>query len=86
MAVAVFWLYLLSVELLAVLETLGIIFSIPDDVLGMTFYMIGNNVGDGLSYIISAKMNQPYSAVSAMFAAPTMSKSCLECLRLVHSH
>ena len=61
-------------EIISVLKTCGIIFSLSDAILGLTVLAWGNSLGDLIADMSLARAGYPAMAISACFAGPMLSK------------
>jgi len=73
---AVLWMSLIADELVALLESIGVITSISTAILGLTVLAIGNSADDFVSDLRVAKKHSPHMAVAACFGGP-MLNDCL---------
>ena len=67
------WIYLLSSELVGVLEALGVILGISHSILGVTVFSFGNTIGDFATNVMLARMGYQSMAIGASWGAPIMS-------------
>lgn len=72
MITAVSTIYLVSLELVAILTTLGIALSIPQEFVGLSVLAWGNGVADTVSDVTVAQMGVPGMAIGAIFGGPVM--------------
>lgn len=66
------WIATLADNLVAVLQSMGIILTVPIFVLGATVLAWGNSVGDLVANVVMAKKGFPGSALSASYGGPMM--------------
>jgi sodium/potassium/calcium exchanger 6 len=69
---SVTWIAMVADQLVAVLQSMGVILGIPTFVLGATVLAWGNSVGDLVADIVMAKKGFPGSALSAAYGGPMM--------------
>jgi Ca2+/Na+ antiporter len=65
---------LISNEVVAVLQALGLIMNISDAILGLTIFAIGNSSSDLVADVTVARMGFPNMAIAACFGGPMLSK------------
>lgn len=63
----------IATEVIAVLTTFGVIFSLSDSILGLTVLAWGNSIGDLISNNSLAKAGYPGIAIAACFGGPMLS-------------
>lgn len=68
--VAILWIYVAASELVGLLQSLGIAFSIPSVILGATVLAWGNSVSDLVSNIMMASHGAPRMAIAACLGGP----------------
>ncbi|KAK3592204.1 hypothetical protein CHS0354_034308 [Potamilus streckersoni] len=68
--VAVIWIYSIANEIVNILQTFGIAFSISSAILGLTFLAWGNSIGDFIADIAMARQGYPRMGISACFGGP----------------
>ncbi|KAJ1659700.1 hypothetical protein IWQ61_001253 [Dispira simplex] len=66
------WVYLIADEVVALLQSLGVILHISDGILGLTILALGNSLGDFMTNLTIAKMGLPAMALSACFGGPML--------------
>lgn len=66
------WISLLADEIVAVLTILGIISGIPDGIMGITVFAIGNSIDDWAADVSVARHDHPVMALSACFGGPLL--------------
>lgn len=69
----IFWIVILSSEVVSLLTSLGIMMKIPDSFLGLTVFAFGNSIGDFFTNTEIAKLGYYSMATGACWAAPLMS-------------
>ncbi|OLY85681.1 putative cation exchanger [Smittium mucronatum] len=67
-----FWIYLLSNEIVAIMQSLGAAFGISDGLLGLTVLALGNSVGDLATNLAVARLGYPIMGISACFGGPLL--------------
>jgi sodium/potassium/calcium exchanger 6 len=67
-----FWIFIISREVISVLETVGIVLGISDSIMGLTFLAIGNSIGDLVTNIMVARLGFYSMAIAACFGAPLL--------------
>eukprot|EP01051_Picozoa_sp_SAG22_P004258 SAG22_NODE_224_length_14744_cov_7.467668_4_plen_271_part_00 len=67
---ALFWINVVADELVSMLQTLGAIYSIDSDLLGLTVLAMGNSLGDMAANLAVARGGYPNMAVTACYAGP----------------
>ncbi|KAI3658078.1 hypothetical protein MP638_002362 [Amoeboaphelidium occidentale] len=67
-----FWIFIISREVISVLETIGFVLGISDSILGLTFLAIGNSIGDLVTNIMVARLGFYSMAIAACFGAPLL--------------
>ncbi|XP_070572239.1 mitochondrial sodium/calcium exchanger protein-like isoform X2 [Ptychodera flava] len=70
--VCVLWIYLIANELINILETVGLIFDISDEILGLLLLAIGNSIPDLITNRTNAKSGYPVMSMSACFGGPLL--------------
>lgn len=70
--VSIAWISALADEIVSVLKILGIICDIPDAIMGITAFAIGNSVDDWAANISVARRKRPVMALSACFGGPLL--------------
>ncbi|XP_061196884.1 mitochondrial sodium/calcium exchanger protein-like [Saccostrea echinata] len=68
--VAVVWIYSVANEVVNILQTFGVVFSISNAVLGLTLLAWGNSVGDFIADTVMARQGFPRIGISACFGGP----------------
>lgn len=68
--IGVLWMYLISSEIVAVLQALGILLNLSDGILGVTVFAFGNSVGDLATNSMLARMGYYSMGISASWGAP----------------
>eukprot|EP01121_Diplochlamys_sp_Union-15-3_P016359 TRINITY_DN5549_c0_g1_i2.p1 TRINITY_DN5549_c0_g1~~TRINITY_DN5549_c0_g1_i2.p1 ORF type:complete len:495 (-),score=46.60 TRINITY_DN5549_c0_g1_i2:4-1287(-) len=69
-AMSIVWIYLISNELVAELEDLGIILNVSNVILGATVLAWGNSVPDMMSDVLMARRGLPQMAIAACYGGP----------------
>lgn len=64
------WIYFSADELVAVLQTMGVVLDISSLILGATVLAWGNSLGDVVANVIMARHGAPKMALAACFAGP----------------
>lgn len=67
------WIYFAADELVAVLQTMGVVLDISSLILGATVLAWGNSLGDVVANVIMARQGAPKMALAACFAGPCFS-------------
>ena len=67
---SIIWIYLVANELVSLLQTIGIIFNIPQSLLGITVLAWGNSVSDAVADVVVAKQGFPQMAIAACYGGP----------------
>lgn len=67
---AVVWIMILANELVAALETLGLVLGVSDTILGATVLAWGNSVGDLVADVSVARKGYPEMALAGAYAGP----------------
>lgn len=68
--VAVVWIYSIANEIVNILQTLGVVFSISNAILGLTLLAWGNSLGDFIADTVMARQGYPRMGISACFGGP----------------
>lgn len=68
--VAVIWIYSIANEIVNILQTLGVVFSISNAILGLTLLAWGNSLGDFIADTVMARQGFPRMGISACFGGP----------------
>lgn len=71
--VSVTWIAIFATEIIAILKSISIIYSLSDDILGVTVFALGNSIGDLISNFTIAKMGMPAMALGACLGGPLLS-------------
>ncbi|KAJ1919604.1 hypothetical protein H4219_001852 [Mycoemilia scoparia] len=71
-ASALSWIYIIADEMVAILQTIGIVFNMSEDILGLTILGWGNTIGDLVTNFTMAKMGFPRMAIAACFGSPML--------------
>lgn len=66
------WISIISNEIVNILEALGVILKISEEIIGLTILSIGNSLGDFVANFSVAQMGYPTMAISACFAGPML--------------
>lgn len=66
------WIYVTANELVAVLQSIGILFQVSDAILAATVLTWGNSLGDMVADVVVSRNGFPEMACSAIFGGPTM--------------
>jgi len=69
---AVAWLNVLANEVVAVLETLGVLWNVSASILGLTVLAMGNSVGDFVADTTVTLNGSPATAVATCFGSPLL--------------
>lgn len=69
---SVMWIYLLATEVICVLKTVGIIFSMTDTAIGLGILAWGNSLGDIVANLTLANAGYPRMALGASIGAPLL--------------
>ena len=72
LCVSLTWAYLTSMETIGILKAIGLVVGLPDEVLGLTLLVFGNNFGDLTSAWIATKVGMNEMAVSAAAGQPVL--------------
>lgn len=90
---SILWMNSIAEELVALLETMGIVGALPSTVLGVTVLAWGNSVGDMVSNCAVARSGKPKMALAAIYAGPVFNalvgislSMLLETLRVGSTH
>eukprot|EP01052_Picozoa_sp_SAG31_P022579 SAG31_NODE_1801_length_7238_cov_4.423449_4_plen_245_part_00 len=67
---ALFWINIIADELVSILTTIGVIYKLPPDLLGLTVLAMGNSLGDMAANLAVARGGYPNMAVTACYAGP----------------
>ncbi|XP_077533776.1 mitochondrial sodium/calcium exchanger protein-like [Haemaphysalis longicornis] len=70
--VGVAWIYVISMEIVVLLQAVGIVFRISDAILGLTILAWGNGLLDFLANVNIARKGYPKMAISACFGTPCL--------------
>ncbi|KAJ1930041.1 hypothetical protein IWQ60_000649 [Tieghemiomyces parasiticus] len=70
--VCLIWIYATANELVALLETVGMLLDLPDRVLGSTVLAWGNSMGDLFADLAMARAGYFYVAITAVFTSPIL--------------
>lgn len=71
-AMSVCWIYLLATEIISLLKTIGIIFSMTDTAIGLGVLAWGNSLGDIVANLSLAEAGYPRMALGASIGAPLL--------------
>lgn len=69
---SILWVYMLVTEILGLLKTIGIILSMSDAAIGLSFLAWGNSLGDIVSNLTLAEAGHPRMALGASIGAPLL--------------
>nr|AKN21565.1 slc24a-5 [Schmidtea mediterranea] len=67
---SIFWIYAIANEIVNILETFGVVLSIPQTILGLTILAFANSIGDLVSNIMLARKKFPRIAYAACIGGP----------------
>lgn len=70
--VSVAWISTLADEIVAVLKILGVISNIPDAIMGLTVFAMGNSIDDWAANLSVARDRHPVMALGACFGGPLL--------------
>lgn len=70
--VGVVWIYVISMEIVVLLQAVGIVFRISDAILGLTILAWGNGLLDFLANVNIARKGYPRMSISACFGTPCL--------------
>lgn len=70
--VGVTWIYVISMEIVVLLQAVGVVFNISDAILGLTILAWGNGLLDFLANLNIARKGYPRMALSACFGTPCL--------------
>ncbi|KAK5400953.1 hypothetical protein LTR06_011075 [Exophiala xenobiotica] len=70
--VSVCWISLIADEIVGMLQALGIICNIPEAILGLTFFAIGNSMDDLAANVSMVRHDHPVMALAACFGGPLL--------------
>ncbi|PVZ98750.1 hypothetical protein BB558_005259 [Smittium angustum] len=71
-ASGIFWIYLISNEIVGTLQILRVILGISRGLLGLTVLAIGNSIGDLAANLTVSRLGYPIMAISACFGGPLL--------------
>lgn len=69
---SILWVYTLVTEILGLLKTIGIVFSMSDTTIGLAFLAWGNSLGDIVANLALAEAGYPRMAIGACIGAPLL--------------
>lgn len=69
---SVLWIYLLATEIISLLKTVGIVFSMTDTAIGLGILAWGNSLGDIVANLSLADAGYPRMALGASIGAPLL--------------
>ncbi len=69
---AVNWLNIIAGEVVAVLQSLGIMFNVSSAILGLTVLAMGNSIPDWISNTAMARAGHPQTAIASIFGSPLL--------------
>lgn len=69
---SILWIYLLATEIISLLKTVGIMFSMSDTAIGLGVLAWGNSLGDIVANISLAEAGYPRMAIGASIGAPLL--------------
>lgn len=70
--ISILWISIFATEIISILKSVSIIYSLSDDILGITVFALGNSVGDFISNFTIATMGMPLMALGACFGGPLL--------------
>lgn len=70
--VGVVWIYVISMEIVVLLQAVGLVFNISDAILGLTILAWGNGLLDFLANLNIARKGYPRMSISACFGTPCL--------------
>jgi sodium/potassium/calcium exchanger 6 len=70
--ISIMWISIFATEIISILKSVSIIYSLSDDILGITVFALGNSVGDFISNFTIARMGMPLMALGACFGGPLL--------------
>ncbi|PVV04927.1 hypothetical protein BB560_000559 [Smittium megazygosporum] len=71
----IFWINLISNEVVEILQTLGSVLKISNSLMGFTLLAFGNSIGDLATNITVARLGFPIMGISACFGGPLLNLS-----------
>jgi len=71
-ASSVIWIYLVANELVAILQSCGIMWQISDGILAITVLAWGNSLGDMVANVVVARQGYPEMAIGACYGGPCL--------------
>lgn len=71
-AMSIVWIYMLATEIIGLLKTVGIMFSMTDTAIGLGILAWGNSLGDIVANISLAEAGYPRMALGASIGAPLL--------------
>lgn len=69
---SILWIYLLATEIISLLKTIGIMFSMSDTAIGLGVLAWGNSLGDIVANVSLADAGYPRMAIGASIGAPLL--------------
>ncbi|KAL1919992.1 uncharacterized protein VTP21DRAFT_1138 [Calcarisporiella thermophila] len=66
------WIYIIANEVVAVLQSTGIILGLSEAILGLTIFAMGNSLGDFVANTTLARMGFPTMAFTACYGSPLL--------------
>lgn len=69
---SILWIYLLATEIISLLKTVGIVFSMTDTAIGLGILAWGNSLGDIVANLSLAEAGYPRMALGASIGAPLL--------------
>ena len=69
---SIFWVYLISTQLVTILQLFALIYDVNESKLGLSIFAIGNSMTDLLTNIAIARIGMPVMAIGASFGAPML--------------
>jgi sodium/potassium/calcium exchanger 6 len=71
-AMSVIWIYVISSEIVSLLQTFGLVFGVSETILGLTVFAFGNSLLDLLNNLGMAKLGLSVMAIGASYGSPMM--------------
>ena len=71
-AISIAWISTVADEMVSIFKALGVILNVPEAILGLTVFAVGNSLNDLAANVTVAQHRHPVMALSACFGGPLL--------------